>query len=250
MKNRKGFTLVEVLAVIVILGIITGISIPLIRNIREQNDNKKYKVYADSLTASSKLYIDNYSEDIFGHSESGCAYLTYEDLEEKGLLKDIEVDDVSCNSTSTFVKVVKNGDKYTYEPYLGCGVENNDSAQSITISYPEPNKVYSMDDDACGITHATITVDVDPFNDNIYAKRHKTYIVLTSKTGINADIRISAAWRQDQNYSLVSSWTPASFTIPTNQREKVNNGETIRIKSQEYVTPAVESGAFYLLIKV
>ena len=45
MKKKKGFTLVELLVVIVILGIITGISIPLIRNIQAKNEMRKYTTY-------------------------------------------------------------------------------------------------------------------------------------------------------------------------------------------------------------
>lgn len=39
MKNRKGFTLVELLVTIVILGIVTGISIPIIRDVHHVDVN-------------------------------------------------------------------------------------------------------------------------------------------------------------------------------------------------------------------
>ena len=42
MKNTKGFTLVELLAVIVILGVITGMSWPVIRRLQEQNTLNKF----------------------------------------------------------------------------------------------------------------------------------------------------------------------------------------------------------------
>jgi general secretion pathway protein G len=60
MKNNKGFTLVELLVVIVILGIVTGLSIPLLRNVRENNEKKEYSTYMDTLEYSAKLYIDSY----------------------------------------------------------------------------------------------------------------------------------------------------------------------------------------------
>ena len=104
MKDRKGFTLTELLVVIVILGIITGISIPLIRNLSSTFEKKKYTNYRDSMLTAGKLYNDSYSEDLFGHNEYVCSYITYEQLVEGNLLKDIDVADVSCNSDiATFI---------------------------------------------------------------------------------------------------------------------------------------------------
>ena len=98
MKNKKGFTLVELLVVVVILGIITGLSIPLIRNIQENNKDREYTAYMDSLIYSAKLYVDSYGEDLFGRHKSGCALIKYKNMVDKGLLKDIPVDKVSCES--------------------------------------------------------------------------------------------------------------------------------------------------------
>ena len=84
--NRRGFTLVELLVAVAILGIITGMSIPLIRNIREKNEQKKYNTYGDSLISASKLYRDSYEEDLFGHKNSGCALVSYSQLKEKNLI--------------------------------------------------------------------------------------------------------------------------------------------------------------------
>ena len=89
MKNKKGFTLVELLVAIAIMGIITAIAIPMIRNIREGNENKQYQTYAESLKHAAKLYLDSYEEDMFGRQETGCAIITYNQLKSRNLIKDI-----------------------------------------------------------------------------------------------------------------------------------------------------------------
>ena len=62
--KKNAFTLVELLVTIVILGIITGFSIPLIRNIRSAQEKKQYETYRTSLSYASKVYADSFSEDL------------------------------------------------------------------------------------------------------------------------------------------------------------------------------------------
>ena len=143
MKN-KGFTLVELLVVIVILGIVTGISIPILRGLQEKNTTKKYEVYMSSLVSATKLYIDSYGDDLFGDNPVDCAIVTYINLDDKNLFKDIQLDeDVSCKSEKTYVKVKKVNDAYKYYPSIGCGTVGNDGTVSININMskdPDPEE--------------------------------------------------------------------------------------------------------------
>ena len=133
--KRKGFTLVELLIVIIILAIITGISIPLIRNIREKNQNKEYTNYAESIEYSAKLYIDSHKEDLFVEDgEEACEIIEYADLERKGLLKDIGINDVSCDNANTFVAVMKKGNEYTYKVNLMCTKEEDEIYKAETVN--------------------------------------------------------------------------------------------------------------------
>ena len=60
MKDKRGFTLTELLVVVVILGIVAGLSIPLIRNLTTTFEKRKYQSYADNVLHASKLYNDAY----------------------------------------------------------------------------------------------------------------------------------------------------------------------------------------------
>lgn len=142
MKN-KGFTLVELLVVIVILGIVTGMSWPTIRRIQENNTISKYEKYGESLESAAKIYVDSYEEDLFYYEDDlsttsqnngQCAFITYAELKEHGLANDYEQNGMTCNSPNTFVIVKRRKGKYQYKYYLGCGNETD-------ILKTEPNNL-------------------------------------------------------------------------------------------------------------
>ena len=71
-KIKRGFTLVEVIVVIAIIGIIFVISLPLIGDLKDSNKDKAYEAYRASFVAASKLYVDMNSEEMFGNYNEGC----------------------------------------------------------------------------------------------------------------------------------------------------------------------------------
>ena len=183
MKN-KGFTLVELLVTIVILGIVTGISIPLIRNVQSTMTEKKYTTYYNGLKTSAKLYNDSYSEDLFGNSRIGVACIKYSDLEKRRLIKDISIEDVSCNRERTFVRVTKIDDKYTYAPFLACGKENTDEVNKVLPTNSEASlnaEFCKLDDDSLII----VRLGKDERGTKYDKKRRSATIMITSATGIN-----------------------------------------------------------------
>lgn len=151
LKKNKGFTLVELLATVVILGIITTLSFPLLRRISENSENRRFEVYGQSLIDSAKSYVDAYETDLFGYDMYGVeqtdkkACISVDMLEQKKIFKDINYDEFSCKTDKTFIKVTKvykikditnktYNTSYKYEVYLGCGVKQG-GTNVIDISY-------------------------------------------------------------------------------------------------------------------
>ena len=61
---NKGFTLIELLATIVIMALILLLVMPAITALQENNENKPYEYYGDSIEEAAKIYVNKEGEDI------------------------------------------------------------------------------------------------------------------------------------------------------------------------------------------
>ena len=106
--NKHGFTLVELIVVIAIMGVILILALPQVSRIQSANKNKKYETYKESLESAAKIYIDNHTKDLFGNNPTGCITIKYSDLKRDNLIKDFAEEGVVCsNDDETFVDVTK-----------------------------------------------------------------------------------------------------------------------------------------------
>ena len=150
--NNKGFTLVELLATISILGIIMALSFPVLSAFRESNQMRKYTTFQESLEEKAKLYIDSYADDLFElDGRDSCVYITAEMLTRKKIFTDINVDGMTCYSDNTIIKVLKRSGTYTYTAYLGCGnktdmVSGKLPSDKVILIVPNRDTAYSISD--------------------------------------------------------------------------------------------------------
>ncbi len=160
--KKQGFTLIELVVAIAILGVISLIAIPSVNKIQSSNKKAKFIAYEKSIINSSKAYVDAFNEDLFGIDNTGCAIITYEDLKERDLVSDLQIANSDCSNKdltypSTYTIVHKNNkENYHYEVHLFCrnnktneilyGVENlnnlsnickleDDKGPTLTINY-------------------------------------------------------------------------------------------------------------------
>ena len=62
--NNKGFSLVEILAVVVILGVLSAIMVPTVTGIISSNRENSYENLKKSITSSARIYISDNRYDI------------------------------------------------------------------------------------------------------------------------------------------------------------------------------------------
>lgn len=75
--NNKGFTLVEVLAVVIILGVLTTIMVPTVSYVINQNKKSNYENVEKSILNAAKMYVsDNRYDMSIGECNDGIAAVT------------------------------------------------------------------------------------------------------------------------------------------------------------------------------
>ncbi|MCI9084271.1 MAG: prepilin-type N-terminal cleavage/methylation domain-containing protein [Bacilli bacterium] len=116
---KKGFTLVELLGVIVILGIIGVITVPLIISVVNDSKDNANDIQEETIRRAAKNYIQShvYTLPEECETESGCT-LTIKQLKDAGYLeekdlKNSKTDEVIADDIT--VKVFKSNNKYKYE---------------------------------------------------------------------------------------------------------------------------------------
>lgn len=89
--NKKGFTLTELIVVIVIIGLVLLIVIPVSSNIMQNNAEEKGKFYVQTLENAVNTYCDMYKTN----------EVTLKDLTDEGLFKTVSSNGVSANLENT-----------------------------------------------------------------------------------------------------------------------------------------------------
>ena len=94
--NNKGFTLIEVLAVVVILSIIMIIAIPSIKSSIERSNSKKDKALEKVIKSEAELYLSYYKSSIT--LDGGKCFISIGDLSGEGYVdeEDLEGYDKAC----------------------------------------------------------------------------------------------------------------------------------------------------------
>ena len=183
MKN-KGFSLIEMLAVVIILGVLSVIIVPSIFTMIKNSKEKEYKNIIENIENSAIFYATTNRETIEEEFENNVYYeITLNDLVASGLIKTPLIDprtdeEIDLNKKVTLGKESDDSIIACYEDE-GCSDLKLDKVKPV-ITLLGSNEVYVFQSKSYTDAGATATDNIDG---NITANINATSTVNTSATG-------------------------------------------------------------------
>ncbi len=130
----KGFTLVELLAVIIILGLIALITIPAIGNIISDSQEKAYNEQIKRIEGIARNWSATNTNLL---PDSGTYYLSLDTLKEEGLLKEEDLKNPKDKSTMNgcvAIEFDEQTNQYVYNYLEECNNKTNENETPIGYS--------------------------------------------------------------------------------------------------------------------
>ena len=122
--NKKGFTLVELLATIVIIGLIGGLAVVAYSSLIHQSEDKVFETYMDTMHGEAILYLSNNPGEMPANGSNKNITLTQLNVDPINNPK--KSTDLCLGSYVNVKRTVVNGvDSITYTVYLVCDDYSN-----------------------------------------------------------------------------------------------------------------------------
>ncbi len=132
MKNKNAFTLVELLATLVILGVLLAIAVPTVGRYLKQGKNTYYHGLETDTLAAGRDYLLDYKS-LLPREIEGVTVVTLKELIDNHYIDPLKDEDGNeCDGEISVVKVGKND--YEYHACLSCGKKYQSDSKECEVS--------------------------------------------------------------------------------------------------------------------
>ena len=123
MKNRKGFSLIELLGVLIIIWLILLVVLPIVSRLLTSNEKKQYMQYLDVIEKGAIRYADTLKDELGGYNNIACNEIDIvDDLIAEKFIKeynDKKIDSIINDIELSFNELIKEIRKvYNREIYI------------------------------------------------------------------------------------------------------------------------------------
>ena len=222
--NKKGFTMVELLATIIILGILMGSAIVAISWILDLNKKEYYSTLEKNVILAAKSYYADHRSALpksIGYSRK----ITLKTLVEKNYLSEVlDYGKGDCTKSSdSYVKVTKYSNQdYLYTAYFHCPVyktSEEDRIKDISI-------IINFDFDPKKIADAVANIKIASTDDNKIASFE--YSILKDGQNIYNSNNISAGYVSSLNHKVkLKKYVPGNIKLVVTVYDSYSNRKTV-----------------------
>lgn len=118
--NVKGFTLVEMLGVIVIMGLILIVVFPTMSKMIHNNNNQEYSNYYDLVEEAAQVYAGKLTDTIGTSKYSGCATIELSTLIDEGYVQSFSDTKTTCTTGANDIVIRNDKGSITVKFQLNC----------------------------------------------------------------------------------------------------------------------------------
>ncbi|MDD4036612.1 MAG: type II secretion system protein [Bacilli bacterium] len=123
MRSKKGFTLLELLAVVVILAIMMLGAVPNLVQTFNRTKDKQYEQFIKRIEEAARVYAENKKDEINSLKDvGGITYITIQDIIDEKLLREPLIDPKTNKAIdlNSYVKITRlSNNNFTVELFVG-----------------------------------------------------------------------------------------------------------------------------------
>ena len=204
LNTKKGFTMVELLGAIVILGILTTLSVTAIQGLMKKAHENYYKSQESSMVAAARNYAEK-NKQYLPKVNGQTTYISLESLSDKKYLDKVMDDNKkTCDLKNSYVQIFYYDNDYYYTPYLKC--DNYSSEELI-----DDEQFNISIDLQGGVTDAKAKISIKEETNGIASYNYRIYadskLVFSSEQfDMHKDTRVSKTIKLDE-------YTPANIKV-------------------------------------
>ena len=220
LKNKKGFTLIEILAAITVLGILMGIAILSVTKVIENGKKKHYTTAEANMVLAGQSYVQQNRTQLpkaIGQKKK----IPMSMLVDKNYIQPIkDYSDNECNMAESYIQVYKySQNDYSYVSYLEC--PNYNSQENINGMTPEITASIEIDkDNSKANAKITITGNDKLMSYSYIIYRNSKEVKNTGSVAVN-DFAESKSF----NFSL-AEYTPGDIKLVITATNTYGNTKT------------------------